>query len=68
MAQQDGNVKRAAEAMAFWMERKAELLRLYKNQGCSQEKIAGYFGVTLGAIQKAMTRHHKNKDQKRKRL
>ena len=54
--QQTGNIRKAAEALALWETRRAEIVRLYETEMWSQEKVAAHFGVTLGCIQKAMKR------------
>jgi 5-methylcytosine-specific restriction endonuclease McrA len=54
--QQAGNKRRAAEAAALWGVRKPEIERLYHSEGWSQARLASHYGVTQGALQKALNR------------
>lgn len=54
--QQAGNIRRATEAAAIWSARRPEIMRLYLTEGWSQDRLATHYGVTQGALQKALLR------------
>ena len=54
--QQKGNETRAAQAMATWEPRRAEIVALYTNGSHSQDAMAERYGVTLAGFQKALAR------------
>lgn len=54
--QQAGNQKRQREAAQIWIERKAEIERLYVAGDWSQAQLAAHFGVSQQGIAKALRR------------
>jgi hypothetical protein len=54
--QQKGNEDRAAQAMALWEPRRAEINTLYTHGSHSQDAMATLYGVTLAGFQKALKR------------
>lgn len=54
--QQAGNARRRDEAAAMWGGRKAEIERLYHQEGWSQARLAAHYGMTPSGVQRVMER------------
>ena len=54
--QQSANIARSAEAAALWESRRAEIVRLYHQDGLSQASLAAHYGIAQAAMFKVLKR------------